>query len=72
MNEKRAINIYCGNGENINCGETNAWYQSLQRKKPISLKAYEILAKTLFESGEKRDIFAHLFIVLYWYLMKRA
>ena len=35
-------------------------------KKPISLEASELLAKTLFESGEKRDIFAHLFLVLDW------
>ena len=29
-------------------------------------------AKTLFESREKRDIFAHLFLVLDWCLMKWA
>ena len=41
-------------------------------EKPISLKTYEILANTLFEVGEKRDIFAHLFIFLYWCLTKRS
>ena len=41
-------------------------------KKTITLKAYDLLTKTLFESGEKRDIFAHLFIVLDWCLMKGA
>ena len=41
-------------------------------KNPISLEAYELLAKTLFEIREKRDIFAHLFLVLDWCLMKRA
>jgi hypothetical protein len=35
-------------------------------KKPISQKAYELLAKALFESGKKEDIFAHLFLVLDW------
>ena len=41
-------------------------------KKPISLEAYELLVKTLFEGGEKRDIFEHLFLALDWCLMKRA
>ena len=41
-------------------------------KKSISLKAYEILSKTLFERGEKMDMFVHLFLVLCWCLMKRA
>ena len=41
-------------------------------KNPITLKAYELLAKTLVESGERRDIFAHLLLVLHWRLMKRA
>ena len=50
-NEKRAINIYFRNGDNSNCGETYTWYQNFRRKKPISLKAYELLAKTLFEIG---------------------
>ena len=31
-NEKRDINIYYGNGENSNCGETDAWYQNLRMK----------------------------------------
>ena len=41
-------------------------------KNPISLEAYEFLAKTLFKIGEKRDIFARIFLVLYWCLTKRA
>ena len=41
-------------------------------KNVISLKAYEFLANTLFERGEKRGIFAHILIVLDWCLMKRA
>ena len=28
-NDKRAINIYCRNGEKRNFGETDAWYQHL-------------------------------------------
>ena len=41
-------------------------------KKIISIEEYELLAKTLFESGEKRGIFEHLFLVLDWCLVKRA
>ncbi|KAL7524807.1 hypothetical protein ACHAXR_003117, partial [Thalassiosira sp. AJA248-18] len=41
-------------------------------KKALSFKAYSMLAKKLFESGAKEDIFAHLFLVLDWCLMKRA
>ena len=41
-------------------------------KKTISIEAYELLSNTLFESREKRDIFAHLFLVLDWFLTKRA
>ena len=37
-----------------------------------SLKSYELLAKTIFESGENKDIFEHLFLVLDWCLMKRV
>ena len=35
-----------------------------KRVKPIIFYAYGILAKTLFKSGEKRDIFGHIFLVL--------
>ena len=41
-------------------------------KKALSLEAYELLAVTLFESEHKKDIFAHLFLILDWCLMKRA
>ena len=40
--------------------------------EPIILGAYERLAKTIFESVEKRDIFAHLLLFLDWRLVKRA
>ena len=43
-----------------------------KRKKPISLEVYERPTKTLFERIEKRDIFAHMFLVLDCCLMKRA
>ena len=39
-------------------------------KKTISLEAYELFAKALFESVEKREIFAQLFLVLGWRLTK--
>ena len=39
--------------------------KSPEGKELISLEAYELLAKTLFDSGGKRDIFAHLFLFLY-------
>lgn len=35
-------------------------------KKPITREGYEFLAKTLFYSDKKEDIFAHLFLVLDW------
>lgn len=35
-------------------------------KKPMSVEAYELLAETLFHSKDKKDIFAHLFLVLDW------
>ena len=41
-------------------------------KEPLTLEAYEFLAKKMFYSGNKKDIFAHLFYVLDWCLMKRA
>ena len=41
-------------------------------KKTITLEAYEILANTIFESGEKGDISAHIFLFLDCCLMKRA
>ncbi|KAL7527694.1 hypothetical protein ACHAXR_003680, partial [Thalassiosira sp. AJA248-18] len=41
-------------------------------KKALSFDAYSMLAKKLFESEFKEDIFAHLFLVLEWCLMKRA
>ena len=55
-NEKRYINIYCGNEDNGNCIEIYAWFQISRKKKTISLETYVILAKTLFVSGEKRNI----------------
>ena len=41
-------------------------------KEAMSEEAFEMLAKTLFQSKDKRDIFNHLFLVLDWNLMKRA
>ena len=46
-NEKRFIDIYCGNGENINCGETYAWYQHFQRKSRLALRYMSSLQKQL-------------------------
>ena len=60
--KKRELStIYCRNGDDSNGRETDAWSKNPQRKKTISLEAYELLAKTLFEGTENRDIFAHLF-----------
>ena len=41
-------------------------------KKPMSYRAYSLLAKRLFQSRAKEDVFTHLFLVLDWCLMKRA
>ena len=41
-------------------------------KRAMSFEAYELIAKYLFHSGKKEHIFAHLFMVLDWNLMKRA
>jgi len=35
-------------------------------------EAYELIAEHLFKSGEKRDIFNHLMLLLDWNLMKRS
>lgn len=39
-------------------------------KLPMPLKVYNNIAKKLFFSGEKEDVFCHLFFVLDWCLMK--
>lgn len=41
-------------------------------KKGMKKSVYSKLAKILFESDEKKHIFAHLFLILDWNLMKRA
>ena len=41
-------------------------------KKALSFEAYSLMALQLFTSDAKEDIFAHLFLVLDWCLMKRA
>jgi len=41
-------------------------------KEPLTQEAFEFLAKKLFYSADKKDVFAHLFFVLDWCLMKRA
>lgn len=37
-------------------------------KKPMCIDAYKLLAGHLFQSKNKRDVFAHLFLVLDWYV----
>ena len=59
--------------ERSGASETQALGMQINKgKKPMSLEAYELLSKELFQSGKKEDIFAHLFLVLDWCLMKRA
>ena len=41
-------------------------------KDALSFEAYELLAKKLFFSGEKRDMFNYLYTVLDWNIMKRS
>jgi len=41
-------------------------------KDALSFDNYEFLAKQLFFSGEKKDVFNRLFLILDWNLMKRA
>ena len=41
-------------------------------KDAMKFEVYDFLAKTLFFSKSKRDVFNHLFLVLDWNLMKRA
>ena len=41
-------------------------------KLPMPLKVYNNIAKKLFFSGDKEDVFCHLFFVLDWCLMKQA
>ena len=35
-------------------------------KRPITMAAYEFLAKNIFYSDKKEDVFSHLFLVLDW------
>ena len=44
----------------------------LEGKRPISSEAYELVCKHFFYSGKPEHVFAHLFNVLDWNLMKRA
>ena len=55
---KRAINIYCRNGENINFGETDARYQRLLKKKKASRNMIS-LQRNYFK-WDKRGIFFHI------------
>ena len=41
-------------------------------KKPLTFNCYEAISKQLFYSDNKEHLFAHLFMVLDWCLMKRA
>ena len=41
-------------------------------KDPLSWEGYEYCARTLFLSGEMKDVYFHTFLVLDWNLMKRA
>ena len=75
MPEKNKIELssfIVGTERAVICKDTYPCSQYPQRKQFISLEAYKLIVKTLFESGENRDILAHLFLVLDWCLMKRA
>jgi len=44
----------------------------MEGKSAMPLEVYEKIAKKLFFSSEKEDVFCHLFLVLDWCLMKQA
>ena len=56
----------------ITCAKHKLGLKITEGKKPLSMKAYSMMARRLFENEAKEDIFAHLFLVLDWCLMKRA
>ncbi|NIR17287.1 MAG: hypothetical protein GWN86_26585, partial [Desulfobacterales bacterium] len=56
----------------IRAAKTALGMKISEGKKALTLKAYELLAKKLFESGAKEDIGHHTFLTFDWTLMKRA
>ena len=70
---KKDLSTLVAGFERSGASETQALGMQISKgKKPISLEAYELLTKRLFQSGKKEDVFVHLFLVLDWCLMKRA
>ena len=69
---KRELSTFIVGMERIIIAEKQIIGIKFSEEKNISFEEYELLAKTLFESREKRNIFSHPFLVLDWCLMKRA
>ena len=70
---KRELSIFIAGRERTVIAEKKMLRLKItEGKRPISLEASDLLAKTIIERGERRDIFANLFLVLDWCLMKRA
>ena len=58
---KRELSIFIAGMERTVISEKQMLGLKISKETPaISLKAYALLAKTLVDSGENRDIFAHI------------
>ena len=70
---KKDIGIFInGVKRNVTAAKKILGLKITEGKEALSFEAYEFVAKKLFHSKEKRDVFNHLFLVLDWNLMKRA
>ena len=70
---KGGVSLYCkGSKRKGRKLKQDLGLEITEGKKAMSKGVYGFLAKTLFFSGDPEHIFAHLFLVLDWNLMKRA
>lgn len=61
-----------GVSRHIQAAKQNLGLKLTKGKASMKPEAFELIAKHLFESGDKRDVFCHLMFLLDWNLMKRA
>lgn len=65
------MSVYLKGSKRLGKGAKQALGLSLSEgKKPMSLTVYRKLCEWLFSSADKEHIFAHLFLVLDWYVFK--
>jgi hypothetical protein len=70
---KNGVSLYCKGSKRLGAElKQKLALKIVEGKKPMSKAVYSFLAKKMFESEKKEYIFAHLFLVLDWNLMKRS